>query len=192
MRNFFKILAVVILISWFAGFVFFADAINSYPEDHTTRTEAIIALTGGRNRIAEAFRLVDEGKSDRLFISGVSKHSSLAGIKHRNHITGGDDEAVSLGREATNTVENAIETSHWLKENNIKSIRLVTSNYHVPRSTAEFKVQNPELQIVIHPVYSEKVRKKWWKSWQTFSLIFSEYNKFLYVYIRSHLQTRGR
>lgn len=159
MRNFFKILAVVILISWFAGFAFFADAINSYPEDHTTRTEAIIALTGGRNRIAEAFRLLDEGKSDRLFISGVSKHSSLAGIKHRNHITGGDDEAVSLGREATNTVENAIETSHWLKENNIKSIRLVTSNYHVPRSTAEFKVQNPELQIVIHPVYSEKSAK---------------------------------
>ncbi|MFR8206918.1 MAG: hypothetical protein ACLU99_11825 [Alphaproteobacteria bacterium] len=37
-----------------------ADAINSYPEDHTTRTEAIIALTGGRNRIAEAFRLLDE------------------------------------------------------------------------------------------------------------------------------------
>ena len=141
MRNFFKILAVVILISWFAGFVFFADAINSYPEDHTTRTEAIIALTGGRNRIAEAFRLLDEGKSDRLFISGVSKHSSLAGIKHRNHITGGDDEAVSLGREATNTVENAIETSHWLKENNIKSIRLVTSNYHVPPNS-KFKIRS--------------------------------------------------
>ena len=82
-------------------------------------------------------------------------------------------------------------SSQIVKKNHIDSIRLVTSNYHVERSIVEFKSQNPELKIIPHPVYSENLQKKWWTSWQTSSLIFSEYNKFLYVYISSHLGLRG-
>lgn len=182
---------ILLMAVWLAGFLVFADIINSYPAAGEEPTEAIIALTGGRNRIAEAVKLLNEGKADKLFISGVNKSTDLKAIQKRQALKIATDREISLGNRATNTVENAIETKQWLEKNHVKSIRLVTSNYHIPRSIIEFKVHNPELKIVIHPVYSEKVDKKWWKSWHTFSLIFSEYNKFLYVYIFSNLQLRG-
>ena len=77
--------------------------------------------------------------------------------------------------------------SHWVKENKIKSIYLVTSNYHMPRSMAEFSYYNPKLEIVAYPVFSDKVSKKWWKSWRTFTLLAGEYNKFLYVLLSNGL-----
>ncbi len=182
---------VILIAVWLAGFLVFADIINSYSAAKDEPTEAIIALTGGRNRIAEAVRLLNQGKAEKLFISGVNKATDLKAIQERQALKIDTDREIALGTEATNTVENAIETKEWLEKNHIKSIRLVTSNYHIPRSIIEFKVHNPALKIIIHPVYSEKVDKKWWKSWHTFSLIFLEYNKFLYVYIFSNLQLRG-
>lgn len=73
------------------------------------------------------------------------------------------------------------------EKNNIRSIRLVTSNYHMPRSMAEFRANNREVTILAHPVYSERVRKNWWRSWRSFVLIASEYNKFLYVWIKNRI-----
>ncbi len=182
---------IILIAFWLAGFLVFADIINSYSAAEDEPTEAIIALTGGRNRIAEAVRLLNQGKAGKLFISGVNKATDLKAIQQRQDLKIDTDREIALGTEATNTVENAIETKEWLEKNHIKSIRLVTSNYHIPRSIIEFKVHNPSLKIIIHPVYSEKVDKKWWKSWHTFSLIFLEYNKFLYVYVFSNLQLRG-
>lgn len=180
--------ALLLFLIWLAGLQAFNERINSYSLDKDTHTEAIIALTGGRNRIAEAVNLLNENKADKLFISGVEKNTSLKAIQKRQALRIKTDREIIIGKKATNTVENAIETNQWLKENNIQSIRLVTSNYHIPRSMVEFKSLNPEVKIVVHPVYSEKVTKKWWTSWRTFSLIASEYNKFLYVYFRSHIE----
>ena len=188
MKKFIIISIFGILTVWFIGFILFVRAIYAYPTDTDTHTEAIIALTGGRNRIAEAIKLFNNKKSEKLFISGVGKNTSLRLIEKQNKIHVNNNEDVSIGKEATNTIGNAKETKDWLDRHNIKSIRLVTSNYHLPRSSIEFRSINPDIEIIEHPVYSEKIRKKWWKSWHTFSLIFAEYNKFLYVYVRSHIQ----
>lgn len=187
MKKFVFTFAVIVVAGWLGGFIWFARAINNFRTADEPHTQAVIALTGGRNRIAEAARLLNEGAADKMFISGVDKQSSFAAIRKRQGISIADERRVAIGKKATNTVENAAETREWIRANNIKSIRLVTSNYHIPRSIAEFKAQNPGITIIGHPVYSEKVEKKWWKSWHTFSLIFAEYNKFLYVYLRSNL-----
>jgi len=187
-KRFFPILSIVIFF-WFAGFLVFAYHINHYLLDAQTNTDAIIALTGGRNRIFEAIKLLNNKKADYLFISGVEKTSRLQDILNSNHITPITEKKIFLGTSAQNTVENAVESKNWINEHNIKSIRLVTSNYHLPRSITEFEKQNPGLKIVKHPVYSEKVKKKWWTSIRTFSLIFSEYNKFLFTWLRTKFQT---
>ena len=190
MKKVVGLISFAVLGLWAGGFVWFAALINSYPPSADVHTEAIVVLTGGRNRIAEAIKLLNADKADKLFISGVSRASSLAAIQRRNQVKIEYPEKVTIGRFATNTIGNAIESRDWVKQNKISSIRLVTSNYHIPRSIIEFKAQNPLLKIIIHPVYSEKVSKKWWKSWHTFSLIFAEYNKFIYVYIRTRLQPK--
>lgn len=172
---------------WFVGFWAFNYHINHYPKPSDEKTEAIIALTGGKNRIAEAVELLNQGKADKLFISGVEKNISLQDIERRKDVVIKTKREILLGNGATNTVENAIETTEWLRKNNISSIRLVTSNYHIPRSLEEFYAKKPDLKIIIHPVYSENIAKKWWKNPGSFLLIASEYNKFLYVWLSRRL-----
>lgn len=171
------------LTLWFGGFVAFAYQINHYAVDQQTQTEAIVVLTGGRNRISEAIKVYNQGLAQKLFISGVEKNTSLAAISHQQDVVFPKEKNVLLEKKSTNTIENAIETQAWIKKNKIKSIRLVTSNYHIPRSLQEFQHQNPELKIVVHPVFSDYVAKEWWKSVRSFYLIASEYNKFLYVWL---------
>lgn len=175
------------LLSWLSGLCFFAWKINHFDTAPTQKTDAVIALTGGRNRIAEAVRLLDQGLAKRLFISGVDKSISLENIQNTQHLDLTRKMKIDVGHNASNTIENAEETAEWIKQNKIKSIRLVTSNYHLARSLTEFRKRNPDLEIVPHPVYSEQIKKKWWTSWRTFSLIFKEYNKFLYVLIRNKI-----
>ena len=146
----------LLIFSWLAGLCFFAYTINHFHTDNSTHTQAIVVLTGGRNRISEAVKLLNQGLADKLFISGVEKNTSLQDISHSQDIAL-PEKKVSLEKKSTNTIENAIQTQAWLKKNNISSIRLVTSNYHLPRSIQEFQYQNADLQIIPHPVFSDHV-----------------------------------
>lgn len=177
-------------LAWFGGFVWFAHYINSYDIDTNTKTDAIIVLTGGRNRISEGIRLLNDNLADKLFISGVPTDISIKQIEKQANITADDESKIELGRKAKNTLENAIETEEWIKKNNIKSIRLVTSSYHIPRSLQEFIIyvtMGNDLEVILNPIYSPNVNHNWWKSWGTFRLLIMEYNKFLVVYLCRHL-----
>ena len=179
--------ALFLFVLWFSGFLYFNHKIHNYKLDNTTKTDAIIALTGGKNRIAEAVNLLNKGLAEKLFISGVQKDISLEEIQKASVDTNIKGE-VTIEDKSLNTVENAIETNKWINENNIKSIRLVTSNYHIFRSLEEFNIRNPELVIIVHPVYSENVSKEIWKNFGSLNLLVSEYNKFLYVFTRNRFQ----
>ena len=127
--------------------------------------------------------LFNDNKAEHLFISGVAKDITLQNIQNTHKMKINNFQKAELGHNAINTVENAKETREWIKKNKIKSIRLVTSNYHIYRSLIEFNKHIKDVEILPHPVYSQFIEKKWWKSWQTFSLIFKEYNKFICAYI---------
>ena len=178
---------LILFLLWFSGFVAFNHRINDFKIDDTQKVDAIVVLTGGRNRLKEAVKLLNNKKADKMFISGVYKDTSLKSLQKRKDVEIINSENITLDKKATNTVENAIEVSHWVKENKIKSIYLVTSNYHMPRSMAEFSYYNPKLEIIAYPVFSDKVSKDWWKSWRTFTLLAGEYNKFLYVLLSNGL-----
>ena len=180
----------ITVIAWIGGLIYFGYTINHYQPDIESHTDAIVALTGGRNRITEAVKLLNQNKADKLFISGVDKNISLKNIQRTQKIKSSRFSKIQIGHNADNTVENAIETKQWVENNHITSIRLVTSNYHVARAILEFKLHIPEISIIAHPVYSEHIEKKWWTSWQTFSLIFREYNKFIYTLIKYLLQVQ--
>ena len=183
-----KAIILITFILWIGGFCLFAYKINHFNTDATKNTDAIIVLTGGRNRIYEASKLFNDKKAKHLFISGVAKDITLENIQNTQNIKITDFHNVEIGHNADNTVENADEATAWIKNNNIKSIRLVTSNYHIYRSLIEFRKKLKDTEILPHPVYSEYIEKKWWTSWQTFSLIFKEYNKLLCAYIINKLK----
>lgn len=174
-----------LIIFWFGGFMYFSHHINHYNTRTEENTDAVVVLTGGRNRIARGVEIYNEGRAKRLFISGVSKSTTLDDLEQRIGYKIRDKHNVELGYVATTTIGNALEVKNWVEKNSINSIILVTSNYHVPRSIAELSVYNLPIKVTICPVYSDHVRMHWWKSFKTFLFIFSEYNRFLFVYVRN-------
>ena len=178
-----KVLLLLVIL-WFVGLGLFNLYIRSYPIDNTTKTDAIVVLTGGANRIKVAFDLLNNDLSDTLFISGVEKKTSLKSLLKAQGVYPAANKKIILENASQNTVENAIEVNDWIKKNNIKSIRLVTSHYHLPRSALEFKIQNKGLHLVLTPVFSKNVASHWWASSGTFCLVASEYTKFLLVYLK--------
>lgn len=180
MFKFFKRLITSLLVLWLTGFGgFFVISQKMKREGISTQTEAIIVLTGGRqHRITEGLNLLALGAAPELFISGVHKDVTENEIKAMHKGASLLPECcIILGRTATTTIENAVETKNWLTRKNIKSIRLVTSNYHMPRAALEFKSTLSGVKILLHPIKAGTYPLDDFRFWR---LTFDEYNKFLY------------
>lgn len=175
-----------LFLLWCAGWLWFAASVASMkPYDTAVKTDAIIVLTGGDKRVNEGLDLIAQGKAQYLFISGVNpkvKPEELVALwgKDGTKIAG----RITLGYFADNTAANARESQQWVEQNNIKSIRLVTANYHMMRSLLNFRKALPSVAIYQHPVVPDDFEP--WKE-QFWPLTFSEYNKVLATWLRFDL-----
>lgn len=167
---------------WLAGFLWFAATIPDSVADTTTRTDAIVVLTGGRDRVSTGIALLATDRADRLFISGVGANTRMADLMPPEHAALTD--RIALGAAAVDTVGNALETAAWARYIGARSIRLVTAAYHMRRSLAEVRAAMPGVTVIPHPVFPPSVRADWWNAPGTASLIAGEYTKFLVCKIR--------
>ncbi len=184
-----------ILTLWLIGLLAFIAVIPGPASkiDTESRTDAIIVLTGGGDRLAEGFRLVDRGLSKRLLISGVANGVTLPQLIDRlgelqEPVPSADELAccVTLGYAAGNTVGNADESAEWVRSNGAKSVRLVTANYHMLRSLLEFRRKVPGLTVVPNPVFPSEVRDPhWFVKPRTLMLLINEYHKYLVALARA-------
>lgn len=181
---------LVLVLIWFIGLVKFAKSIPGGVADEHTRTNAIVVLTGGSKRLDEGFALLSNGMADRLFISGVYRGVEAEHLfRLFKHSPGKEACCIDIGRDADDTVGNARETSDWVEKNNLKSIRLVTAGYHMPRSLLEFQHAMPGVEIVPHPVFPDAViMERWWMWPGTAQLILSEYTKFMLAKVLHWIQ----
>ncbi len=141
------------IVTYFFGLWYFLQATRYPIVDRTTHTDAVIALTGGSGRISAAVALLQSGVSDRLFISGVNPETEPPELARLNGQSGGLFRCcVVIGHRATNTIENASESAEWIMQNNYKSVRLVTSDYHLPRALLDFRMALPGVAIIPSPV----------------------------------------
>jgi uncharacterized SAM-binding protein YcdF (DUF218 family) len=177
-----------LLTLWLIGLLGFIAVIPTASMKIDDRpTDAIIVLTGGGDRLAEGFRLLDRGLSKRLLVSGVAPGVTLQQLIERlgDQRDTAPDAAelaccVTLGYEAGNTVGNADESAEWVRSNGAKSVRLVTANYHMLRSLLEFRRKVPGLTVVPNPVFPGEVRDPhWFVKPRTLLLIINEYHKYL-------------
>jgi uncharacterized SAM-binding protein YcdF (DUF218 family) len=71
-----------------------------------------------------------------------------------------------------------------------RSVIVVTSNYHMPRTMAELRRRMPDVALVPFPVITDKMRSEaWWSSAPTAKLLFSEYLKYIVAQVRFRLGT---
>jgi uncharacterized SAM-binding protein YcdF (DUF218 family) len=175
---------------WLCGLLIFVAVIDAQTEPAVTEklspTDAIVVLTGGSERLTTGLELLQAGKAQKLFVSGVHPGLTL------DHLLGNQTMpanlrqcCVVLGHAAESTLGNADETQTWMDLENYHSLRLVTANYHMPRSLLIFRKTMPDLVIAPHPVSPDSVKLKgWWQHSGTASLLVTEYNKYLVALVR--------
>jgi uncharacterized SAM-binding protein YcdF (DUF218 family) len=182
--------AVLTGFAAFGGFLAFVYSLERTERPPGARTDGIVALTGGSQRIGDAIDLLAQGYAERLLISGVNERTSREEIARLNP---GQrrlfDCCVDLDYRARNTIGNAIETRRWIEQNGFRSIIVVTSAYHMPRTLVELDHALPNLRKVPYSVVSPTVDPSaWWRSPATARVLASEYVKLLIVWARTRFE----
>lgn len=186
--------AMALLALWIGGLILFVEQIPQAVEHPAAVTDAIVVLTGGSDRVQEGLRLIAEKRARKLFISGVYDGVDVAELLRsmapaQPEMTPTAEQiacCVILGHSADDTEGNARETAAWMAKQHFRSLRLVTADYHMPRSLLEFRRVMPDLIIRPHPVFPPQIKRKvWWRSPGTALLMLKEYNKFLAALVRS-------
>ncbi|MFQ5775674.1 MAG: YdcF family protein [Kiloniellaceae bacterium] len=179
-------LAGVCAAAWLLGLAWFAATLPAAVGDTARTTDAIVVLTGGSGRVHRGLELLADKRARKLFVSGVYRGVDVRELLRVSRQSPEDLACcIALGYEADNTRGNAVETAAWMRAQGLRSLRLVTAAYHMPRSLLEFRRAMPDIEIVPHPVFPEHVRQRdWWRWPGSASLIVSEYAKYLVALVR--------
>jgi len=175
------------------GFVQFLSLIPTEEPEKPPIAEGVVVLTGAGGRIQKAVWLVSTTEAEKLLISGVNTATKTSEIKELKNISSQFiDCCISLDYVAKNTIDNAHETHLWAKKHNMKTLLLVTSNYHMPRSLREMNMASPETKFIPYPVVDKSVQlEKWWEYPGTRRLLIREYFKYILSITRSGLVKIG-
>jgi uncharacterized SAM-binding protein YcdF (DUF218 family) len=188
-----RTLLVVPPIALLAGFVWYASLIDreTAPEGDV---DAIVALTGGPERIGEAVEQLATGRGKRLLITGVNRATNvdaLARLVPRYEAL--FDCCIDIDHSAINTIGNAVETRRWARERGFHSLMVVTSSYHMPRALAEISHQLPDATLLPFPVTTERQRAEpWWSNAGSTRMLVSEYLKYLVAIVRMRFDAPDR
>jgi uncharacterized SAM-binding protein YcdF (DUF218 family) len=163
--------ASFVLLLYAIGFVLFAFTLGKPAPADAAQVDAAVVLTGGSGRIEHALDVVRDHKAKRLLVAGADpavRKSDLA-----NRIRGSAKLlkcCVDLGSESVDTRSNAEEAHRWLTKRGYRSVRLITSDWHMRRARYEFqKVLGSKYTITTDAVRSEP----------SFLTLFGEYNKYV-------------
>ena len=179
------LLLIVLAAAWGLGLAWFVAQAGRGGEVDPDHTDAIVVLTGGSERLRAGLDLLARGTAERLLVSGVHRDVRLEELFALSPTDDSLRCCVDLGYAASDTIGNAQEAAAWMRAHGFRSLRLVTSNYHMPRSMLEFRAAMPDIEIRRQPVDPGTVHLDRWWAWPgTARLIVSEYNKFLVALAR--------
>jgi uncharacterized SAM-binding protein YcdF (DUF218 family) len=158
-------------ILYVLGFALFGVTLGGPAQKDAPRVDAIVVITGGKGRIEHAAALLADGKGKRLLIAGADPSVRKSDLVRR---LGGKqklfDCCVDLGSESVDTRSNAEEAKRWVERRHYKSVRLVTSDWHMRRARYEFNRQlDRDVKIIPDAVRTEP----------NFMTLFGEYNKYV-------------
>lgn len=169
----FRYIAASILMMWALGFLWFTVALPQ--PAGAEKTDAVIVATGGPGRIAQGLAVLDQGLAPRMLVTGVDPEVRPGEFAAEFEVTEAQmDCCVTLGFMAVDTRGNATETAAWVEKEQITSIRLVTTDWHMRRAAGEVSRTLPKsVRIVRDAVPSAP----------SLASLFLEYHKLIASFI---------
>jgi uncharacterized SAM-binding protein YcdF (DUF218 family) len=136
-------IAAAALMLWALGFLWFAVALPG--PAGAVKTDAVIVPTGAAGRIERGIEVVREGQAGALLVTGVDPEVRPAEFAAEFDVPMAlMDCCISLGFNAVDTRSNATETARWVERRKVRSLRLVTSDWHMRRAAGELARTLPE------------------------------------------------
>lgn len=166
----------------------FALTLPQKPPLAASLTDGLVVATGGQSRIIEGLRLIEQGASMRMLITGVGKGISKTSLTETFAKSARQKAifacCVDLDATAIDTKGNAIAARNWAQTHQLSSLSLVTANYHMPRALLVFQRILPDMTIIPLPVSPPDLQPVYWyTNWPTAKLLMREYAKYLVVLI---------
>lgn len=162
-------LTALVVMLYALGFVLFAVTLGD--PAGPARSDAIIVLTGGAGRIERGIAVMKRGDARRMLVAGADPSVTRTDLIRRLH---GDARlvrcCVDLGSESVDTRSNAEEALRWIDKRGYKSVRLITSDWHMHRAAYEFRKQIGSRVTLIPDALPTRPR---------FMTLFGEYNKYV-------------
>lgn len=183
---------LALLLAWLAGLALFVIDASEFEKGKPVRAgshDGIVVLTGGSNRVEAGLDLLQAGAAPRLLISGVDPRADPARLVPETHPAHARLSCcITIGTYAADTWGNAREAASWARNFGMKSLLIVTSNYHMRRSLFEFGLVLRGVRLSPHALTPHQVRlSRWRESPGTASLLIAEYTKLLLAWARAPL-----
>ena len=162
-------LFLIVALCWLLGLTWFAVLVP--PAAGPVQTDGVVVLTGAPGRIQRAIEALDKGWSDRMLVSGVDrevKPNEFAAEYHLGRAT--MKCCVELGYRSTDTRTNALEAARWIATNHLKTVRLVTTDWHMRRAAFDLASVAPKGTRIIEDAVRSKPEPR---------TLLVEYNKLL-------------
>jgi len=138
-----------LLLFWIAGFMVFALFLPQ-PAAPGITTDAVVVMTGGRGRVERGLEILAHKQAKRLLISGVDRrvkpHEIASQFKAAPALI---ECCVDLGHESVDTRSNAEEAAGWIARNRYRSIRLVTSDWHMVRARHDLEAMAGNKLLIV-------------------------------------------
>lgn len=184
-----SVLCVFVTLSLIAMLQHFILTLPKPASGDVSITDGIVVATGGQARIEEGLRLLSEGRASQMLVTGVGKGISYTSLKRTLRLTEAQirvlECCVDLDAAARDTIGNARSAALWADANALKSLRLVTANYHLPRAQNEFQRAFPETSLHVFAVLPPDLKlDTWYRHWPSAKLLVREYGKYLVSLIR--------
>lgn len=159
----------MLLLAWALGFAWFALVLPQPMEPQ--RDDAVVVLTGGEGRIARGLEALEEGWAGELLVAGVDREVKPGEFAAEYKVSPSVMSCcVTLDRESVDTRSNAREAADWLATKEARSVRLVTSDWHMRRALRDLRRSVNEGTSVS----PDAVRSK-----PSLRILFIEYHKLL-------------
>ena len=185
----FFIAGLLILPCFLAGLQHFVLHLPKITSSVGPATDGIVVITGGQQRLDTGLHLLQIGAGKELLVSGVGRGVNKSILAEELDLDASVmtllNCCVTLEFGASNTRGNALAASQWAAKNKFQSLRLVTSNYHMPRAKHVFASKMPDIELYFWPVSpADLTLETWWQKPDIIRLLAREYAKYLAEYLR--------